>query len=458
MCVYKGGVSMQNNKTVVTKEQRQIVLHSAVIQDSEYNQLKSVLEKYESITDKELEEDPDIDQRIKDVIRNAFIHIYNDARKEWESVNQNDEGNTKCSLCNQPNKLIFFIKNKYNGNTLNVGSTCISHFSNLKDAKTGESTITIRSRFRRNQELVNRKTDFRVKYDNLGEILTRYQDVLNNSKCLLAEPYYGTLSHYIDLITRFEKEYLSGKIPKKNLDELETLIASCTKYVDKNVRGWINKQDINYKLLCNRQLANWLENQKKYDVINTIRNNNSRVEISVIQSLYEINFLEKQLPLLREKLRSIFNSIKIYDNKVFVTLKDQKLKDLVFYCTPKVFMEHFGRIIFVDLPTNLNVYYCLKNVVNIDEPETVCLIEVLNKFYRGSFKFLLDEETQQIYIIRGNRYVLSNISNLTRRLAPYFIKNDFLEISMKMFFDRFTNWLELEKLDEDKLYKLGLYD
>ena len=191
---------MPSNKTIVSREQRQIVLHSAVIQEPEHAPLRSVLEKYETITDKILECDDSIDQRTKDIIRNAFMEIYNIARQEWESVRENTEGNTNCSLCNQPNKLIFFIRNKFNGNTLNVGSSCITHFSNLKDANTGESIAKIRSRILRSQDLINRKTDFRLQYKDLEKALSRYRKILDRSEYLLPEPYYGVLSRYIESI------------------------------------------------------------------------------------------------------------------------------------------------------------------------------------------------------------------------------------------------------------------
>lgn len=449
---------MPSNKTIVSREQRQIVLHSAVIQEPEHAPLRSVLEKYETITEKILECDDSIDQRTKDIIRNAFMEIYNIARQEWESVRENTEGNTNCSLCNQPNKLIFFIRNKFNGNTLNVGSSCITHFSNLRDANTGESIAKIRSRILRSQDLINRKTDFRLEYKDLEKVLSRYRKILDRSEFLLPEPYYGVLSRYIESISNFERDYLSGKIPKSDLSKLKVILELCENYVENYVLHWLKEQDSENKLLCEIQLTTWLENQKETAIIETIRSNNSRIDISIINKIYETSFVEKQLPFLRKQLESLFLTIELYNGRIYVTLDEKKLKDLVFFCSPKVFMEQFGKQVFIPNPANIDVGYCLRNILTLDEPEITGLIEVLNTQYRGNYKFLFDDDTKQVYIIRGNRYVISNFNSITKRLLPYTIRKEFLEISKQMFFERFTGWQPLESFDEDKLYKLGLYE
>ena len=50
---------------------------------------------------------------------------------EWNAervIKTDNDKKIKCSLCNTPNKYIFFIKNKINGKVLNVGSSCIKKF------------------------------------------------------------------------------------------------------------------------------------------------------------------------------------------------------------------------------------------------------------------------------------------------------------------------------------------
>jgi len=111
-------------------KQRVLILHSQVINDSKYEELKRVLLENKHITNINIEHIV-MSEQTKNYIIFNMLEIFNLAKSEWIGLHRCDTDSKHCALCNQPNSNICYIKNSYTGELLNVGTTCIQHF-NLK--------------------------------------------------------------------------------------------------------------------------------------------------------------------------------------------------------------------------------------------------------------------------------------------------------------------------------------
>ncbi len=100
-------------------EERQLVLNSTIIE--KYPNLKAILRKYEKVEEKDIDNNEDFDEELKNLILYVFKDIVNEAQKEWYGSGKidvidppNSKDRIKCSLCGTPNIYINYIVNRYN--------------------------------------------------------------------------------------------------------------------------------------------------------------------------------------------------------------------------------------------------------------------------------------------------------------------------------------------------------
>lgn len=83
---------------------------------------KLIVEKFE-----------DLDEEKKDFFINKYHLIFEEAKNEWiiiEDGIEYIEQKKRCQYCNKSTRNTVVIKNKYNGNVLVVGPTCVLEFPN----------------------------------------------------------------------------------------------------------------------------------------------------------------------------------------------------------------------------------------------------------------------------------------------------------------------------------------
>lgn len=116
-------------KRIQAKE-RTLLLNSDVI--TQFPHVMKLLEENKDITDEFIGTLP---KEQSNFFINVLPRVLKQAINEWkgdpkqlEDMGPNASGWMRCSLDNQPNRYIFYIKNTLNGTSLNVGSDCITHF------------------------------------------------------------------------------------------------------------------------------------------------------------------------------------------------------------------------------------------------------------------------------------------------------------------------------------------
>ena len=104
--------------------------------------------------------------------------------------------------------LAICIQNKYNGHTLNVGSSCVLYFENyLTNKASDEAFTTYRKRIEKENAIISRKTEFAAEYPELNKILFNYAQTRDNSKILLSKSLFEKLNSFINQIELFRSNY-----------------------------------------------------------------------------------------------------------------------------------------------------------------------------------------------------------------------------------------------------------
>lgn len=459
-------------KTIVKRQKWQIVYHSNVIRQPQYRGVFRALEKYPNrITDEDLETDTSISTKDKDIIINAFDEIYDVAKTEWEAVAQNTVGSAKCSLCNQNNEIIFFIRNKITKAKLNVGSTCVTYFSNLKNAK-GTSIQKLFRDAKQSQIKVERKTTFKKAIPNYDMQIANAIAVCNDSSILLPKELYENLDKMIIEVKNEARKYLSGvgssKESKCALDDMQIKLKALECYCDNDVQNWI-ASNCHSQFVCKRPEFRWLSSQGKESIINKIRENNSCYDFQTIGEVAYLPFVKRCLPHIKKKMSSLFSWMNIEGSKIYVSFSNKNISSLAFEMDISDFMKQFGKLYLLDESFKQNsLKYYLSNVVHLENSNQniYAFFNVLNRCFgtehpASCYEFVYKDRRNVSYIIRHThpevcvRY--NGYISLVKYLLHFVERSDSYMSAKKCFFDQLNNWKPKEDMDtDDEIFEMSL--
>lgn len=448
--------SLKKRKSYAYRQERKLVLESEVISNPEYINLKQYLEKHEIISEDTFEVDPDIDDATKNIIRYSFHNIYEEAAREWKAISQTDYDQTNCSLCNEPNKIIFYIENKYNGHTLNVGSSCIQYFENyITNDASDESFTEYRKRIEKDKKVVFRKAEFLTEYPEINNILFHIGQTRDNAKILLPKAQYDKLNDFIKQIEMFRTDYFNSKITQGNLKDLHNIIKECDNYIINDVDPWVSNNQ-GTPFICDLDGKKLLESKKKDSIIEKLRGNGSLFNDETIREFDSPSFFQEQLSTFKERLASCLSYIALDKNNitVYVVLNNRALREVGFTCSISEFMRNFGPCLF-----NENIKYNLIDCLaifkfNNDINNIFTFLDVLDSKWSPDYEFLYDEKKFCYIIISYKResYCIYNNSNaILKVLLPHIINNSNAE---NTFFSRLQNWEPLNNFDKRYLKEL----
>ncbi|MBC6310135.1 hypothetical protein HCJ66_11360 [Listeria sp. FSL L7-1582] len=141
----------------------------------------------------------DIPIEKKDVYSETIQDILLKCSDEWiqtkgpngqpeEDMGDNEENWKNCSLCNTPNRFIFYIENTLNKIKINVGSECIKEFGSIAGAaqKSKTSMQKTASRARRLQDLLEIIPGVRTTVDKWEDFIIRLPILLSSKE---TDPY-----------------------------------------------------------------------------------------------------------------------------------------------------------------------------------------------------------------------------------------------------------------------------
>ncbi len=249
---------MHISKKAVRLREATLLLHSQVIED--YPWLRKFLKDNPELTDDQIK---DLDSDQQNFFENMFPRLVQQAQEEWKGDPNRipeDRGPDRsawenCSLCHQPNRLIFYIVNTVNENTLNVGGDCLKAF----DIKFGESIY----RLAKNARELRRVAELNQSFPGIARLIEDWSHDLDRHPILVSAHLENRYMALGRRLTQLFEDYRGGKKGGSSFDEFaqllnerKDLIAEIERYVAENK---------DKRFAPTNQVAAWLRNHPGRD-------------------------------------------------------------------------------------------------------------------------------------------------------------------------------------------------
>lgn len=438
----------KKNELLVNRQENIIVLNSNVIEKEEYISLKGVLERYKIIHESDLERDELIDNHTKEYIRIGFREIFRIARTEWKAVDKYEYGDTNCALCNQPNKLIFYIENLLNGNTLNVGSSCIEYFKGIKNEISDEPLEKTRNRLRKEQNLIEKRMAFSKEYPDCQEKIDEIKHIAEEAPLLLPKSMYDELIRHATDIAVFQSQFKAGKIPMEKLGDLHPIISRATSLISDLVNPWLKKSMDNPFVITLKD-KKWLESQNRSALVDSLRENGSLLTLEAVSHLGHEDFVRRHIQKIQLAL-PLLKDISIGSNRVNTRLHHPNFSQISLYSTYSALLKNFGALIIEQQNEEIHSIPLEKYVsafeLSPSESNIYDFIFTLDSLF-SNYSFYYAYRTEQITIVSNTRNAYKEYDSPVRLfqfIRQYMIDSKKIALAELNFFS-LIKWTPLTK-------------
>lgn len=420
----------------VKKKQRNLLLKSEVTKD--YPWLCELLVANESFGVER------VSAELKDEFASIVPFIIKQGSEEWKGnedvlfpVEDMGEARKRCALCGTKNRYIHYIKNRLNGNTLNVGKDCVEEFADIDFLQNGKSKAELYKnarKIRRMSEINKKINGIDLLIESWDRVPNRYDIIIPNSiekpflECgILTKKYYDG----------FLNEKYSESIFKKIEDQMKqyySFIQQMDDYQQNNIKD---------KFIVTKAMIRWLTDKGFNEMVATVKEE-GKVSSSTIQRMYEPAFIKKinrDIVKMLERL-DVEVTKTDYENGYYEIKPDMYNGQIILNCRFDKVVYFFGGLLFNEKPfASLDMKNLIK-VSNIGDDKSIeNLIEVLshNKFKKLRVSLHYDS-------FELNEIDITNIMN-----------GEVSVINLKQFVDQSKRFLlhatesELQKFEDDML-------
>ena len=208
-------------ETIIDTRAGRILLKSEIIKEKEYEWLKILLEESNDYTVKTSQLANLEDKHQTFLTSSLYKNLYKNASDEWKIDHLDDtEEKLECSLCGQKDtKKKFYIKNKINNTMLNVGSTCINNFMDIRDIN-GKTVAEVNKEWERQQRIkvLNDKYPGIIeKIDNWNKKIEEIPTIINGNSEYEFDRLYNQIQ---ELYNKFIKKKKSDLAIANKINEL----------------------------------------------------------------------------------------------------------------------------------------------------------------------------------------------------------------------------------------------
>jgi hypothetical protein len=385
----------------IKKKQRNLLLKSEVIND--YPWLHSLLARHEKV---DVEQVPD---NLKEEFVNITPFILKQGGEEWKGnedvlspVDDLGSDRKRCALCGTKNRYIFYIKNRLNGNTLNVGRDCVEEFADFDFLQNGKSI----SELMKNARKVKRMSEVNKRFNGIDQIVEswfrmsdKYQVIIPN---YIEKPYFDCGN----LIKQYYEGYLEEKHSESIFNKIGQLLKSYSMFIEQMDDYQI--ENINDKYVVTKPMLSWMKSKKLNDIIEMVKED-GKISPSTIQKVYETSFMKK----INNDVVKILEKLKLevlktdYENQVYIIQPDMHNGQVLLSLRFDKLVYFFGGLLFQEKSyASLD----MKNLIRIseinDEGSIDSLVEVLSYKPFKRIRMKLHYESFQL-----NEIDITNIAN-----------------------------------------------
>jgi len=318
--------------------------------------------------------------------KNIIRPLLKQAGEEWKGndellnpVEDLGDKRIKCSLCNTPNRMIHYIKNKINGTKLNVGGDCIKQFVEFEGLQFGKS----RSQLISEAKKIRRIAEINDKCNDIGNILEAWDRKIDNYEVMIPnfirEPYLALG----EKIKEKYNGYLDLKYKENVIDEIVQLFNQYSRHYIKMIENYENEHK-SKTFVVTRAIVRWLERENEYQLISELRKT-GYLDENTIGKIYETNFIrsmQANIVDLLESLPLLVERFDYEDSQIIINL-DMYNGSIWLACPFSKFMRVFGCLL---ISNGSLVKLTLSNLVKVSTFFGNSSVEFLVDFIASEFR------------------------------------------------------------------------
>ena len=286
-----------------------------------------------------------LDEKARDTLFYNKKILKQNISSEWcaeRVIERDDKKKVHCSLCNTPNKYLFYIRNKKNGTLLNVGSKCITKFPDIDGLQEKSKELKV---ILKNREIAKRVLEFNKYFENTLDYINAVEEEFNNLPILIPKDKYELIEKLIGQIRHIYTDYTQKGKCRDHEDPFQafSLKVEALKINMKFANDFVEEhhQDL---YICKRTEINWmLENNRR--PLLKIAENDGHYNIDTIKLINSPRFIKDNFDTFVSKGSSTFFEIKKYDQEqrvIYLETKQIYNPPIALYIDSDIFMKEIG--------------------------------------------------------------------------------------------------------------------
>ena len=395
---------------------RTLLLNSEIIK--QFPEIKRIIEETVKISDEFVSNLPEDKKNFFD---NVLNKVLKEAISEWkgdpekiEDTGPDRSKRKRCSLENNPNRYIFYINNKLNGTSLNVGSECINHFWESLSSNYEGKTI---AQLKRDAGKIRLLSDLNDKIPGISRIIDSWN--LPVSDCEVILPRFLE-KPYLDLekkASRLFDDYLNGKEECNYAEELKLILENQRELIC-GIEQYTLEKSSN-KFVPKKEVRIWLNNQGLTKVIDKLKDDGI-IKWPTAHRIAESSFMNSLIPTLNTKgIMNLDLKIISADERRSGYIVEATKSKMNLFIKHKDLIFDFGWLIFDDeepleeLSLESLLKYCSIN----DKKDILNFLDFMT--YRHGISFEeVDLESNEVFVF--DEYVGKYVSTKPLQLANKF--------------------------------------
>ena len=301
-------MSRKITKSILSIDEVNLLLNSDEPKNTElYGNLYEVLSKIDNRKAITIEELSELDQTAKGALSYNKKNLMDTVVKEWYAERSSAEDPNKkvrCGLCNTPNRYLFYIKNRKNGVTLNVGSHCITKFPGIEGYLEQKKQL---AEIQRNQKRVARRNEFYIRFEDPESTISESENYFSSLPILLPYNIYSELEDTIRRMRLIYNKYVDDDKKafesKYDVFELFDLVVSQFGKLKVKAENFV-KENENDPISCRRREIDWLISQNKSYLIKFISENNGKYTEVSLKQICSYDFVYEYFGLFKKRNKS----------------------------------------------------------------------------------------------------------------------------------------------------------
>ncbi len=443
------------SKSVLTLDEINLLKYSEEPKNQQiYGNLYKVLTEADLHKAVSLEQLPFLNELGMASITYNKSNLIDTVKQEWyvKSVTQEDpKKKVRCGLCNTANKYLYFITNKVNGNTLNVGSSCMQKFPGIEGYV--ESQKQMKNAIN-NGKIATRRYEFHNKFGNVDSYLKEAENFFSSLPILIPYDLYKKLEEVIQRMNLIYAQYVNhNKTPfKSKMNSLDLFKLAKDNFVElKHEVSNFVANNLNNTLACKRKEIDWMLSNNKNSLLEEIARNNGTYKLNTICQVYSDDFMSSNKSCFTKKNRSVhFNIIKLDNDNHRIFFSTTKALDynppIILYTTYINFMKNIGGQSFLDQDYTFSSNEIIDHTEMLNSKQNMYAIlnYTSDMIYYIGYVFLFDEDRDKLFLYRKCDDAIKefDIKSFMKNFKRYLLCDDNeMERFLRLVVKKDTNWI-----------------